>query len=276
GGPGLRARQVGDGGGDLLGGDQSAHGLAGLQRGPLRLGVVGGVEEPAHPGGVGGAGVDAGDADALGEVVGGHGEGEGVHRALAGGVQGALRQPGGGRDRAGVDDRGVAGGAQQRQRGAGGAHDAQHVDVEDAVPLLVRVVLDGAGGADARVVDEDVQAAEVFAGLAHGRAHRGVVPHVGGVGADAVAGLAGPQVQHGDAGAFGGEQAGGGQADARAAAGDEGGESHEPAHASPPAFSPAFSPAARSAAQNVPSGKAYVVSASGRRAAEKPGAVGAA
>ena len=82
--PDSGAGQVGDGGRDLVGGDQAAGGLAGLQGGAFGGGVGGGVEQAADPGGVGGAGVDAVDADALADVVGGHGEGQGEHGALAG------------------------------------------------------------------------------------------------------------------------------------------------------------------------------------------------
>src|SRR6516164_3539028 len=59
GGPGQRAGQVGNGRGDLVRGDQAAHGLARGERGSFGLRVGRGVEETAHPRGVHGAGVDA-------------------------------------------------------------------------------------------------------------------------------------------------------------------------------------------------------------------------
>ena len=119
-GRGGRARQVDDGGGHLVGGDQPSQRLAGVERGALGGRVVGLVEQPADPRGVRGAGVDAVDADALADVVGGHREGEGEHGALARAVERALRQPGGGGDGAGLGDR-ARPRAARRRRGAGAA-----------------------------------------------------------------------------------------------------------------------------------------------------------
>jgi hypothetical protein len=99
--------------------------------------------------------------------------------------------------------------------------DAEDVDVEHLVPLVVGVGLDGAGGADAGVVDHDVEPAQPLGGLADRRADRGVVAHVG---ADLLQrGLEGGrgQVEAGHPGAAGGQEAGGGQADAGGAAGDQ-------------------------------------------------------
>jgi hypothetical protein len=135
-------------------------GLARLQRGTLGLGVVGGVQQPPHPRRIDGPRVDAVDADALADVVGRHGPRQREHGALAGRVQGALGQASGGDDRAGVDDGGLLGAAQVRQRSAGDAHDPQHIDLEHLAPLILGVVLDRSRRADARVVDEDVQAAQ--------------------------------------------------------------------------------------------------------------------
>ena len=47
------------------------------------------------------------------------------------------------------------------RHGARQAHDAEDVDVEDALPLVDRVLLDRALRADAGVVDQHVDAAEV-------------------------------------------------------------------------------------------------------------------
>jgi hypothetical protein len=93
--------------------------------------------------------------------------------------------------------------------------------VEDAVPLLVGVVLDGTDGADARVVDEDVQATEPFGGLRHGRAYRGVVAEVGLDGDQRLGGDGGVEVEDGHRGAVLGEHPGRGQPDAGRAAGDD-------------------------------------------------------
>ena len=53
-----------------------------------------------------------------------------------------------------------------RQRGPGDTDHAEHVDVEDPAPLVDRVGLDRALGADARVVHQDVDAAELPAAAA--------------------------------------------------------------------------------------------------------------
>ncbi len=134
-----------------------------------------------------------------------------------------------------------------RQGGAAGAHDAEDVDVEDLVPLFVGVVLDGADGSDAGVVDEDVQTAELFDGVAHGCPYGGVVRDVGRETEQRCGELARVEVEHGDRRAAFRQCAGRGEPDAGGAAGDDGSESREIGHAVPPC-------AARSATQNVPSG----------------------
>src|ERR1019366_6844037 len=68
--------------------------------------------------------------------------------------------------------------AQVRQCGTTGADHAEHVHLEDPPPLVVVVVLYRADGADARVVDQDVDAAERLGGRADRGSHRGVVRHV--------------------------------------------------------------------------------------------------
>jgi hypothetical protein len=68
------------------------------------------------------------------------------------------------------------------QAGAGGADHADDVDVEDTVPFVVGVVLDGALGADARVVDQYIEPAEVGDRCRHGLAHGRVVGDVRAVG----------------------------------------------------------------------------------------------
>jgi hypothetical protein len=175
----------------------------------------------AAPRGVGGARVDTAHPDALGQVIGGHGQGEGLHGALGGAVQGPVGQPDAGRNRAGVDHHRIRRGPQEGQGGPGHPDDPEDVDVEHLVPLAVGVGLDGAGGADAGVVDHDVEAAQPLGGLADRRPDRGVV---GPVGADLLQRrLRGGRghVQAGHPGAPGGQQPGGGQADARGAAGDQ-------------------------------------------------------
>src|SRR4029453_12331565 len=101
GGAGLRAGQVGDGGRDLAGADEAAQRLTGPQGGQLGLGVGGGGQQAADPGGLGRARQDAVDPDAVADVVGGHGQGQGEHGPLAGRVQGPPGGAGGGHPRAG-------------------------------------------------------------------------------------------------------------------------------------------------------------------------------
>lgn len=74
----------------------------------------------------------------------------------------------------------MGGSAQIRQGGPGGTDEPEHVDVQDAVPLLVRVVLDAAGRTDAGVVDQDVDPAECRGRGVDRRAYGGVVGDVGG------------------------------------------------------------------------------------------------
>src|SRR6185437_5959795 len=113
-------------------------------------------------------------------------------------VERALRQTGHGGDGGGVDDRGVGRAAQVRQGGPGDAHHADHVDVVDPVPLLVRVVLDRAGRADAGVVDQDVYTAEGLGRGGHGGAHRAVVRDVGDEAQLGIRSRGRVEVEHGD------------------------------------------------------------------------------
>ena len=107
-------------------------------------------------------------------------------------------------------------------RGAAGAHHAEHIDVQDPVPLVVRVVLDGAGRADAGVVHQDVDAAHPHPCRLHRLPHRRVVADVGGQPDELIRELIGRlEVEHGDRRAARREQPGGRQPDPRAAAGDD-------------------------------------------------------
>ena len=122
---GARARQVGHGLGDLVGPTSRPGGLAGVERGALGRRVVGAASSSRPIQGVSAVpGLTQLTLIALAHVVGGHRQGEGEHGALAGAVQGALRQTGGRGDGAGVGDGGLAGplgggAAQVGQRGAG-------------------------------------------------------------------------------------------------------------------------------------------------------------
>ena len=111
---------------------------------------------------------------------------------------------------------GLGGGpAQVTERGPAGADDAEHVDVQDAAPLVVGVVLDRAGRPDAGVVDQDVQAAaERGGGLADRAADRFVVGHVGDHTDQPVAGMGHFAVENGDVRAPRGEHPGRRKSDA--------------------------------------------------------------
>jgi hypothetical protein len=65
------------------------------------------------------------------------------------------------------------------QRRAGGPHDAEEVDVEHTPPLFERVLLHAALRANTRVVDEDVETAELFRGIRDRLHDRRVVADVG-------------------------------------------------------------------------------------------------
>ena len=158
--PADRRQQVQDGGGDLLGLHQPTGRLAGLERGPLGGRVLGLARRRPIQGVSVVPGLTQFDADALVEVVGGHRQRERQHGPLAGAVEGPFRQPGRRGDGAHVHHRGPVGASQVRQRGPGGTDHAEHVDVEDPAPLVDRVGLDRALGADARVVHQGVDAAE--------------------------------------------------------------------------------------------------------------------
>src|SRR6185503_6977942 len=143
------------------GGAQAAHGLPGDQGGEGGLGVGGFLQPLVDPGGHGGAGADAVDADAVLHVVDGHRAGEADDGVLGGGVGAPVEdaaQAGGG---GGVDDDALLAGEEDLREGFLGQEEgAFHVDAEDVVELLLGGGDGGAGDADAGVVAEDVEAAE--------------------------------------------------------------------------------------------------------------------
>ena len=192
-------------------------------------GSVGLIEQPADPRRVGGAGQHRVDPDPLPHVVGCHRQRQGGHRSLAGGVEGALGQADRGSHRADVDDRAVGRAAQVREGGGRDPGDADHVDVEDVGPLGVVVLGHVPDRADAGVVDEHVEPAQVASGLGDGSVHGGPVGDVARERED-VAGAAHGPVDDGDPCAPLREQPGGGRTDAAGAAGHQGGQAVEVAH----------------------------------------------
>lgn len=93
------------------------------------------------------------------------------------------------------------------------------------MPLVVAVVGDRAGGADARVVDQDVDATAGRRDLVDGGPHGGVVGDVGDERGSARDRRAGFAVEHRDGRAAGRQERGGRGTDAGGAAGDH---RHEP------------------------------------------------
>jgi len=96
------------------------------------------------------------------------------------------------------------------------------------MPLLVGVVGDRTDRADARVVDEDVDAAEVGSRLVHGRAHHRVVGHVGANAVEPTAGRI--DIKHGDLRTARGEQGRRRQSNTGCATGDDGPQSIQLRH----------------------------------------------
>jgi len=169
------------------------------------------------------------DADAVPRQVGRAQLAEVQHRRLGGGI-GHRRVAGGQRrDRRGVDDGAAATGLEVRQRVHRAAHHRAQQQVHRRVPAFERHLLHAAAlAAGAGVVEDDVQAAESGCGAVH----RGLdLRRLGDVamrefepaleallqrGASVVLDVGGKYPR-----AFGDEQFRGGQADARARAGDE-------------------------------------------------------
>ncbi len=104
--------------------------------------------------------------------------------------------------------------------GPAGPDDPEQVHVQDAVPLLVVVVGHGALGADAGVVDQHVEPAELAHDLLDRRADRGVVGDVGAHAEHAVGHAGGVEVECGHGGAALAQDPDDRRADARGAAGD--------------------------------------------------------
>lgn len=90
-GAGRRAGQVDDRGGDLVGRHEPSERLPVTERGAGGGRVLGLFEQPPDPRCVDGARAHTVDPDTVGEMVGGHGQGEGVDGALAGPVQHPFR-----------------------------------------------------------------------------------------------------------------------------------------------------------------------------------------
>ena len=163
-------------------------------------------------------------------MVGGHGQRQRAHGTLAGRVQGAVGVARDCHDRAGVDDRCVRRRDEVGQRGAGHPGGADDVDVEHPGPLVVVVRGDVPDGADAGVVDQDVDAAE----RRHHRRDRAVDRRtIGDVALHrevAQRAVLRRSVEAGDARAARPQQLDGGRTDAAGPPGDDRGESVELAH----------------------------------------------
>ena len=182
-----------------------------------------------HPRGVGRAGGHAVDPDALGHVVGRHGQRERVDGALARAVQRPLRQARDGGDRAGVDDGGLA---------AARDRPAQRGRAARVVRTMPSTFTSRTRCHSSSSLSSTVPAAPMPALLTRMSSRparprrprdrlpdRAVVGHVGDDRGRPAVRRPGPQaicpVQDRDPGAALGQQPRGGQADARGAAGDE-------------------------------------------------------
>ena len=191
--------------------------------GPLLVAAEPGQREPLgahHPR------RDLGDPHRLVDELEAHRLGHDGQAVLGGGVPPTALVCRAAGDGADVDDDPVTAGLERRQQGFGDLQGANHVDLEHLPPVLDGGVLDGleAVGA-AGVVDEDVEPGPHLVGEPR---DVGRVGHVAGhrpaadlrrQGLDPV-GPAG-RADHGEP--RGGQQAGGGLADAAAGAGDDGG-----------------------------------------------------
>ena len=197
-------------------------GLARVQRRALGLRVLGLLQQPADPRGVRGAGDHGVHADPLGHPVRGHREGQRLHRALGRRVQRPLGQPQHRGDRGRVHHDRRLRAAQVGEGRAGHAGHRDDVDVQHARPLGVVVGVDLALGADAGVVDDDVEAAELLRGPVHRRRHRGGVGDVDLDPQGALRRAGGVEVQGRGRRAAGLERADRRRADPGTAAGDEG------------------------------------------------------
>jgi hypothetical protein len=217
--------------GDLPGLGGAAERLAAGQVGEqVRAGDLGqeGVQGQARGHGV--------DADVMAGDVEGGAAGEGHHAGLGRGVVGLAGLGPPAQDRGVVDHRAaVALGDHLAQRGPGAAERAGQRHVEDLPPLLVGQVEDRGGAAQAGVVDQHVDAAEVRGGGGDQRFDLRFVGDVAGVGPDLAAvgpgqflaggGQAGlVLVADHHLGAFVQAAAGGGAADAGAG---RGGDDHD-------------------------------------------------
>jgi hypothetical protein len=133
------------------------------------------LQQAADPRGVGGAGEDRVDPDAIVDMVGGHRNGEREHGTLAGGVERAIWHADDRDDRRGAHHCRVPGLSQIREGGSRDPCDSHHVDVEDAVPLVVVVGSDVSLGAYPGVVDDHIEAPELAGDVSdRGRHARGV------------------------------------------------------------------------------------------------------
>ena len=162
---GLVGGEVDDPVGDLLGLADAAHGDLGEHVLSELLIIV----HVGRHGGLDGAGVDGVAADVVLGVVDGDGLGEDADGAL-GGLVGGMAGVGADDAELGgdVDDGAAAGVLHGGDGGDGAEVDAGGVDVHDGVPGLLGEVAEPGGTADAGVVDEDIQFAEVGDGEVDG------------------------------------------------------------------------------------------------------------
>ena len=178
--PGV-AQAVQNGGGQILDGHADVHlraaALPGLQAGgePFHVPALGEA-------GLGGAGADAADANAVRLQFQGQLSAEPLHGGLGGGVDGEVahlvEMPGAGGGN--VDDARIVRTAQQGNGRLAAEGDAQEVGVDLRENIRRVQMLDGARMGQPGVVDEAVEPAEALLDLGEGRGDALAVRHVRG------------------------------------------------------------------------------------------------
>src|SRR5580692_2307178 len=94
-------------------------------------------------------------------VVDGHALGEQNHSALRGRIRGAVASSVDSQDRSHVDDGPASSFSHRGKHGAGEQPKSANVDIEGLVPLFFRDLLGGSNVMDPRIVQQNIEAAEM-------------------------------------------------------------------------------------------------------------------
>src|SRR5579863_10026214 len=98
-------------------------------------------------------------------VVDGHALGEQNHSALRGRVRGAVPGSVDSENRSHVDDGPASSFSHRGKHGAGEQPKPTNIDIESLVPLFLRDLFGGSNVKDSRVVQQNIEAAEIGHGL---------------------------------------------------------------------------------------------------------------